>query len=81
MKWICSLIGSLVGIIGEVISPWPAFITDTARTMSNNPVISDDPIARTLITMVGFIVAYIIFPSLGFGLGYLSGWILQRRIY
>ena len=36
MKWICALVGSLVGLIGEFISPWPTFIIDTARKIFNN---------------------------------------------
>jgi len=72
--------GSLVGIIGELMSPWPAFIFDTAREMYNDPFVAVDPVLPTLITISAPVVAYVLFPVFGFGLGYFSGWVLERRM-
>ena len=72
--------GSLVGLIGELMSPWPTFIDDTARRIFNDPFVASDPVLPTLITISAPLIAYALFPAIGFGLGYFSGWVLERRM-
>ena len=78
-KWICIAIGSLLGLIGELASPWPQFVMDLSEKMLVNPVVAKDIVLPTLVRVSTPVIAYVLFPVFGGGLGHIAGYLLERR--
>ena len=80
MKWMSAFLGSLIVLIGIILSPWPQFIAD----MTNNivlaiPEAADDFVFQNIVKVFAAVVAFVIFPSFGGIAGYVIGYILGRK--
>jgi hypothetical protein len=80
MKWIGTVLGSLIVLIGIMWSPWPQFMTDiTNNIMLAVPEAADDLVFQNLFKVFATVVAFVIFPGFGGIAGYVIGYILERK--
>ena len=80
MRWICTIVGILIVLIGVLLSPWPQFISDVANKILAIPEAADDVVFHNVVKVSAAVVTYILFPALGGVLGYVVGSILVRKL-
>jgi len=80
MKWMSAALGSLIIIIGTILSPWPQFVADMAgNIVLSIPEASDDLVFQNVVKVFAVVLAFVIFPSFGGIAGYVIGSILGRK--
>ena len=79
MKWICTVLGSLIVFYGVLFSPWPQFILDVANKILAIPEAADDIVFQNIVKVSTVVIAYILFPIFGGILGYVLGSVLARK--
>jgi len=80
MRWMCLVIGIVIAFIAEIASPWPQFMLRKADEIAADTVVASDIVLPTLIKVAFVILAYVIFPALAAGIGYVVGFILERKV-
>ena len=80
MRWTCMAVGIILAFIAEIASPWPQFILNKAGDIVTDAVVASDSVLPTLVKVSFVIIAYIIFPALGAGIGYFVGFIWERKV-
>ena len=79
MKWICTIIGSLIVLAGVILSPWPKFILDVANEILIVPDAADDIIFHNIIKVLAATATYVPFSLFGGGVGYVIGYLWERK--
>ena len=80
MRWTCMAIGIIIAFIAEIASPWPQFITIKASQILADPLVAGDVVLSNLVKVAFVIIAYVLFPALGAGIGYFIGFIWERKV-
>ncbi|MFC2071887.1 hypothetical protein ACFLUU_04115 [Chloroflexota bacterium] len=81
MKWMGTVLGSLIVLIGIILSPWPQFITDIANSIILAiPEAADDFVFQNIVKVFAAVVAFVIFPGFGGIAGYIIMYILERKL-
>ena len=80
MRWMCTIIGIIIAFIAEIASPWPQFMFNKADKIVADAVVAGDSVLPTLVEVIFFILAYVIFPVIAAGIGYFAGLIWERKV-
>ena len=80
MKWMCTFLGSLIVLIGIILSPWPQFILGVANNILAIPEAADDFVFQNIVKVFAVVVAFVLFPAFGGVAGYVIGYILERKL-
>ncbi len=65
-----ALLGSLLGFVVDVASPWPELILELVDGVLATPSIDNFPGMSALVRVAGMFFAYVFFPLLGGVVGY-----------
>jgi hypothetical protein len=79
MKWLCTVVVSLIVFFGVLFSPWPQFIFGVSNKILEIPEAAYDTVFQDIIKVSAVVTAYILFPTLGCILGYIVGVVLARK--
>ncbi len=79
MKWICTIMGGSVVLVGVILSPWPKFILGMANEILRVPEAADDIVFQNIIKVSVAVVTFVLFPAFGSGLGYIIGYFWERK--
>ncbi|MFC1989160.1 hypothetical protein ACFLVW_01125 [Chloroflexota bacterium] len=79
MKWICTIVGSVIVLVGIILSPWPEFILDVANEVLRVPEAADDIVFHNIVKVLAAVVTYVFFPAFGGGLGFVLGYFWERK--
>jgi hypothetical protein len=79
MKLICTIIGSLIVLIIVILTPWPDFILGVANRMLAVPEAAGDVVYEYLVKTFMVTVSYIAFPLVGGVIGFITGYIINRK--
>ena len=78
MKLISTIIGSLIVLIIVILTPWPDFILGVANRMLV-PEASGDAVYEFLVKALTVTVSYVLFPAVGGAIGFVVGYIINRK--
>jgi hypothetical protein len=68
-----AIIGALVGVVVEFASPWSEVIMASIQNTLANESVHNYPGLPLLISLLGILVAYLMLPSIGAGIGFALG--------
>ena len=81
MKLMCTFLGILIVLLGIMLSPWPRFISGVASNfVMSIPEADDDLVFQNIIKVLTAVVAYVLVPVCGGLLGFLVGYIVERKL-
>ena len=79
MKLIGIVVGILLFLIIVMLSPWPAFVQGIGNTLLADPEAIGDTVYDGVVQTFVFVISYIIFPFLGGVIGFIVGYIVNRK--
>ena len=79
MKLICTIVGMLIVLVIVIFTPWPKFISGMATDLMALPEAQGDVVWKYALKAFTIGVGYIAFPLIGGVIGYVTGYIINRR--
>jgi len=78
MKLMCTVVGCLIVLVIVILTPWPDFVLGVANKMLV-PEASGDVVWEFLVKAFMFTVSYVAFPVIGGVIGFITGYIINRK--
>ena len=78
MKLMGTIVGSLIVLVIVILTPWPDFVLSVANKMLIREA-SGDVVWEFLVKAFMVTVSYIVFPVIGGVIGFITGYIINRK--
>ena len=79
MKLMGTIVGSLIVLVIVILTPLPDFILGVANRMLAMPEAYGDDVYEFLVKAFMFTVSYVVFPAIGGVIGFITGYIINRK--
>ena len=79
MKLICTVVGMLIVLVIVILTPWPEYISGVADEMMALPEAAGDIVWEYVLKAFTVGVGYMLFPLIGGVIGFITGYLINRR--